>query len=63
MPYKSRVTGHYTGTTDESIQWAAAKHGIGDLYGGLGAWFAGRRQRLHRPRPPDPSPTARGRQL
>jgi hypothetical protein len=28
MPYKARVTGHYTGTTDEIIQWAAAKHGI-----------------------------------
>ncbi len=28
MPYKAQVTGHYTGTTDEIIQWAAAKHGI-----------------------------------
>ena len=28
MPYKARVTGHYKGTTDEIIQWAAAKHGI-----------------------------------
>jgi len=28
MPYKARVTGHFTGTTDEIIQWAAAKHGI-----------------------------------
>jgi autotransporter family porin len=28
MVYKDRVTGHYTGTTDEIIQWAAAKHGI-----------------------------------
>jgi hypothetical protein len=29
MPYKGRVTGHFTGTTDEIIQWAASKHGIG----------------------------------
>jgi hypothetical protein len=28
MPYKRRVTGHYRGTTDEIIQWAARKHGI-----------------------------------
>jgi hypothetical protein len=28
MPYKGRVTGHFTGTTDEIIQWAAHKHGI-----------------------------------
>ncbi len=28
MPYRARVTGHYRGTTDEIIQWAAAKHGI-----------------------------------
>ena len=28
MPYKARVTGRYRGTTDEIIQWAAAKHGI-----------------------------------
>jgi hypothetical protein len=28
MPYKNRVSGHYRGTTDEIIQWAAAKHGI-----------------------------------
>jgi hypothetical protein len=28
MPYKRRVTGHFRGTTDEIIQWAAHKHGI-----------------------------------
>ena len=28
MPYEARVTGRYRGTTDEIIQWAAAKHGI-----------------------------------
>jgi hypothetical protein len=28
MPYKSQVTGAYTGTTDEIIQWAAYKHGL-----------------------------------
>jgi len=28
MPYKSRVTGRFKGTTDEIIQWAAYKHGI-----------------------------------
>ena len=28
MPYKARVTGRFKGTTDEIIQWAAAKHGI-----------------------------------
>jgi hypothetical protein len=28
MPYATRVTGHYRGTTDEIIQWAAHKHGI-----------------------------------
>jgi hypothetical protein len=28
MPYKNRVTGRFKGTTDEIIQWAAAKHGI-----------------------------------
>ena len=28
MPYKRRVTGRFRGTTDEIIQWAAAKHGI-----------------------------------
>jgi autotransporter family porin len=28
MPYAKRVTGHYRGTTDEIIQWAAYKHGI-----------------------------------
>ena len=28
MPYKARVTGRFRGTTDEIIQWAAAKHGI-----------------------------------
>lgn len=28
MPYKDRVTGNFTGTTDEIIQWAAHKHGI-----------------------------------
>jgi len=28
MPYESRVTGKFKGTTDEIIQWAAYKHGI-----------------------------------
>jgi hypothetical protein len=28
MPYKAQVSGHYRGTTDEIIQWAAYKHGI-----------------------------------
>lgn len=28
MPYARYVTGHYTGTTDEVIQWAADKWGI-----------------------------------
>jgi hypothetical protein len=28
MRYKRRVTGHFRGTTDEIIQWAAHKHGI-----------------------------------
>ena len=28
MTYKRRVTGHFRGTTDEIIQWAAHKHGI-----------------------------------
>jgi hypothetical protein len=28
MPYKRRVTGHFRGTTDEILQWAAHKHGI-----------------------------------
>jgi hypothetical protein len=28
MPYKARVTGRFRGTTDEIIQWAAAKHGV-----------------------------------
>src|SRR5271166_3200660 len=28
MPYKDQVTGAYTGTTDEIIQWAAYKHGL-----------------------------------
>jgi hypothetical protein len=28
MPYKDRVTGGFTGTTDEIIQWAAYKHGL-----------------------------------
>jgi len=28
MPYKSRVTGKFKGTTDEIIQWAAYKHGM-----------------------------------
>ncbi|HEX2016096.1 MAG TPA: hypothetical protein VGN69_05320 [Solirubrobacteraceae bacterium] len=28
MPYRDRVTGHYRGTTDEIIQWAAHKHGL-----------------------------------
>ena len=27
-PYKKWVTGHYTGTTDQIIQWAAAKWGL-----------------------------------
>jgi hypothetical protein len=27
-PYKSRITGHYVGTTDEIIQWAAWKWGV-----------------------------------
>ena len=27
MPYKDQVTGAYTGTTDEIIEWAAYKHG------------------------------------
>jgi len=28
MPYKDQVTGAFTGTTDEIIQWAAYKHGL-----------------------------------
>jgi hypothetical protein len=28
MPYKNQVTGAFTGTTDEIIQWAARKHGL-----------------------------------
>lgn len=28
MPYRSRVSGRYSGTTDEIIQWAALKHRI-----------------------------------
>jgi hypothetical protein len=28
MTYKGRVSGHFRGTTDEIIQWAAWKHGI-----------------------------------
>jgi hypothetical protein len=28
MPYKDQVTGAFTGTTDEIIQWAARKHGL-----------------------------------
>ena len=28
MPYKGQVTGHFTGTTDEIIQWAAYKHDL-----------------------------------
>jgi hypothetical protein len=28
MPYKGQVTGAFTGTTDEIIQWAANKHGL-----------------------------------
>jgi hypothetical protein len=28
MPYKNRVSGRFRGTTDEIIQWAAAKHGL-----------------------------------
>lgn len=28
MPYKARVTGNYTGTTDEVIQWAAYRNRI-----------------------------------
>jgi autotransporter family porin len=27
MPYKDQVTGAFTGTTDEILQWAARKHG------------------------------------
>jgi hypothetical protein len=30
MTYKTRVTGHFRGTTDEIIQWAAWKHGISE---------------------------------
>ena len=30
MVYKDRVTGHFRGTTDEIIQWAAYKHGISE---------------------------------
>jgi hypothetical protein len=30
MTYKTRVTGHFRGTTDEIIQWAAYKHGISE---------------------------------
>jgi hypothetical protein len=30
MTYKDRVTGHFRGTTDEIIQWAAWKHGISE---------------------------------
>jgi hypothetical protein len=30
MVYKNRVTGHFRGTTDEIIQWAAWKHGISE---------------------------------
>jgi hypothetical protein len=30
MTYKDRVTGHFRGTTDEIIQWAAFKHGISE---------------------------------
>jgi hypothetical protein len=30
MTYKRRVTGRFRGTTDEIIQWAAHKHGIGE---------------------------------
>lgn len=28
MPYKKYVDGNYRGTTDEIIQWAAAKWGL-----------------------------------
>jgi hypothetical protein len=28
MPYKGQVSGAFTGTTDEIIQWAAQKHGL-----------------------------------
>jgi hypothetical protein len=28
MPYRGQVTGAFTGTTDEIIQWAARKHGL-----------------------------------
>jgi soluble lytic murein transglycosylase-like protein len=28
MPYKDRVTGRFTGTTDDIIEWAAHKHGV-----------------------------------
>jgi hypothetical protein len=30
MTYKARVTGHFRGTTDEIVQWAAWKHGISE---------------------------------
>jgi hypothetical protein len=30
MTYKRRVSGHFRGTTDEIIQWAAHKHGIAE---------------------------------
>jgi hypothetical protein len=30
MTYKRRVSGRFRGTTDEIIQWAAHKHGIGE---------------------------------
>ena len=28
MPYRSRVSGAFSGTTDEILQWAAHKHGV-----------------------------------
>jgi hypothetical protein len=38
MPYARWVTGHFTGTTDEIIQWAAIKWGIAaDLLRGVAA--------------------------
>jgi hypothetical protein len=30
MTYKDRVSGHFRGTTDEIVQWAAWKHGISE---------------------------------
>jgi hypothetical protein len=55
-PYAHWVTGRFRGTTDEVMQWAAAKWGLSlylvravgatyraaDLWGSMGAWFSGR---------------------